>query len=68
LFNILVGVDQQFIDLRGEAFDDVLRHWFAAQQLQALVDAAHASALATGQQNAGDLVFGVGHFRRPACG
>ena len=26
LFNILVGVDQQFIDLRGEAIDDVLRH------------------------------------------
>ena len=68
LFNILVGINQQFIDLRGEAFDDELRHRFAAQQLQALVDAAHAPALAAGEEDAGDLVFPVSHLRRPACG
>ncbi len=68
LFNILVGVDQQFIDLWGEAFDDVLGHRFAAQQLQALVDAAHAPALAAGEEDAGDFFFSAGHIRRPACG
>jgi hypothetical protein len=30
---VLVGVDQQFIDLRRETFDDVLRQWLTIQKL-----------------------------------
>ena len=43
---VLVGVDDDLVHLRREAREHPLDHRLAAQQLQALVDAAHAAALA----------------------
>ena len=51
---VLVGVDQQFVDLRCEALDHPLHHRLAAQRFEAFIDAAHAPALAAGKNDAGD--------------
>lgn len=51
---ILVGVDQQFIDLWRQALGDPGRHRPAMQDLQSLVDATHAPAKAAGQHDTGN--------------
>ena len=56
---ILVGVDQHFFDLRRETLKHPRHHGFAAQFAQALVDAAHAPALAAGKYHARDASY---HF------
>src|SRR5688500_7720162 len=56
LFQVLVGVDDDLVDLRREALDRPLRHRLAAQELQALVDAAHAAPLAAGEDDPGDAI------------
>src|SRR5258708_39790926 len=43
---VLVGIDYDLVHLRCEARKDGRDHWFAVQQLQALVHAAHAPSLA----------------------
>jgi hypothetical protein len=53
---VLVGVDDDAADLRREAFVDVVDQALAAEILQALVDAAHAPALAAGENESGDPV------------
>jgi len=58
---VLVRVDQHFIDLRCKALQHPFDHRFAAQHAQTLVDTAHAPALAAGQNHAGD--FGRFEFR-----
>jgi hypothetical protein len=50
---VLVGVDDQFVDLGGEARERMRRHRPPGELDQALVDAAHAAALAAGEQHAG---------------
>src|SRR3990170_1924484 len=55
---VLVGVDEDLVDLRGEAREHPFDHRLAAQRLQALVDAAHAAALAAGEDDAGDAHAG----------
>ena len=55
---VLVGVDDQLVDLWGEARERVRRHRPAGEFDQAFVDAAHAAALAAGEQHAGDAAFG----------
>ena len=52
---ILVGIDDDIFYLRGEALDHVRDHRPAIQQLQALVHAAHATALAAGQHDTRDF-------------
>ncbi|MNC92764.1 hypothetical protein D3C83_92540 [compost metagenome] len=53
-FDVLVGVDQELVNLRPEALDDPGHHRPAAQRLQPLVHAAHAASLAAGQDHPGD--------------
>src|SRR6185503_21184140 len=52
---VLVGVDHDVLDLRREAREHVLDHRLAVQELQALVDAAHAAAESAGEHDAADL-------------
>ena len=49
---ILVGVDQDVVDLRREPVQHVSHHGSAVKGNQALVDSAHAPALATGEHHA----------------
>ena len=49
---VLVGIDDDLVDLRREARDHVLDHRLSAQHLQPLVDAAHAAAEAAGEDDA----------------
>lgn len=51
---VLIGVDQQLFDLGRETFCDPLDERLAVQQLQALVDSAHAAGQATGKNHPGD--------------
>jgi len=53
-FKILIGVDQQFVDLRGKTLDDPLHHGLAVQRLQPFVHAAHAPALSAREHDARD--------------
>ena len=53
---ILVGVDQQFVDLRRQSLDHPGHHRPSAQFLQALVDATHAPAEAAGQDDSGNFL------------
>ena len=52
---VLVGVDQQFVDLRRQPFDYPGDQRPATQFLQALVDAAHATTETAGQDDARNL-------------
>src|ERR1022692_2798548 len=54
LVDVLVGVDQDVVDLRRKAFERVLHHGPAVKQYQSLVDAAHAPALSAGQYHTCD--------------
>jgi len=49
---VLVGVDQDVVDLRREPVQHVSHHGSAVKRHQALVDSAHAPALATGEHHA----------------
>src|SRR5688572_611723 len=51
---VLVAVDEQLRHLRREALDRPRGHRLAAQQLQALVHAAHAAALPAGEDQPGN--------------
>ena len=55
---VLVGVDDQLVDLGGEARQRVCRHRPPGEFDQALVHAAHAAALAAGEQHPGDAAVG----------
>jgi hypothetical protein len=55
---VLVGVDDQLVDLGGEAGERVRRHRLPGELDQALVHAAHAAALAAGEQHPGDAAVG----------
>ncbi len=57
---ILIGVDQELIHLGRETFDHPLHHRPVPQQLESLVDAAHAPAPAAGKDDTGDG-FGARH-------
>ena len=52
--HVLIGVDDDLGDLGRETREHPFDHRLAAQRLQALVDAAHAGALAAGEDDAGD--------------
>ena len=56
---VLVGVDQDLVHLRREPREDRGDHRLAVQQLQALVDAAHAAPLAARKHDSGHAVHGV---------
>src|SRR5204862_5943432 len=51
-FQVLVGIDNDVIDLRREAREHVLDHRSSVQRLQSLVDAAHATPEAAGEDDA----------------
>jgi len=51
---ILVRVDEELVNLRLQALDHPLHHRFAAEQLQALVHATHAAALAAREDHTRD--------------
>ena len=55
---VLVGVDQDVADLRGEPREHVRDHRPSPEVDQALVDAPHPPALAAGKHDAGDVVRG----------
>ena len=70
---VLVGVDDDRPDLRGEPVEHVLDHRASFQHHEALVDAAHATPEAAGQHDAGDVrarkggrVGGIRHRRGSA--
>ena len=50
--HVLVRVDDDLGDLRREALEHPFDHRLAAQELQPLVDAAHAPALAAREHDA----------------
>jgi hypothetical protein len=52
---ILVGVDQERTNLRREAFDYMRDERSPVKLDQALVDTAHASTLAAGKHDTGDV-------------
>src|ERR1700694_1714401 len=55
LLHVLIGIDDDVVHLRREARNHPGDHRLAVQELQALVDAAHAPALAAGEDEAADL-------------
>src|SRR5436189_121928 len=60
--HVLVCIDDDLVDLRSEALEYPLHHRLAVQQLQALIDAAHAAALAAGENDAAHLAHGNGFY------
>ncbi len=52
--DVLIGVHEQFVDLRGKALDDPGDHRSAPKLLQTLVHAAHTAALTARQDHASD--------------
>src|SRR6478609_5543800 len=49
---VLVGIDDDLVDLRREPRQHMLDHRLAMQRLQTFVDAAHAAAEAAGEHDA----------------
>ncbi len=60
--HVLIRIDQHLVHLGREAPDHPLHHRLAVQQLQALVDAAHAAALAAGENDAAHLAHENGFY------
>ncbi len=55
LLQVLVGIDEEGIDLRRQALDRPRCHRLAAEGLQTLVASAHAATEAAGENQAGNL-------------
>ena len=56
---VLVGVDQDLVDLRAQSVEHMGHHRSPVERHEPLVDRAHAPALAPGENDPGDaLVFG----------
>jgi hypothetical protein len=53
---ILIGVNDDLVNLRRETAEHVLHHRLSVQLLQPLVDAAHASAKAASEDDAAHAV------------
>jgi hypothetical protein len=53
-FDVLVGVDEYFVDLRRKSLEDPLDERPATEELESFVHAAHAAASPSGQYDAGN--------------